>query len=121
MPSEKRRFTRIPFNVGAELKTDKIYRSDKILNLSVGGCLLPVDRHFEPGTQCSVRIYMLGAMSELSVEVKGVVVRCGEGTVAVKFTEVSPDSLFHLQHIVLYNSIDTDLIEEELERHPGLL
>ncbi len=121
MPSERRRFVRIPFDVGAELETDRVYRTDKILNLSIGGCLLPIDAHLESGIECRVRIIMLGASSELSIEVKGVVIRCEDGSAAIRFTEIGPDSLFHLQNIILYNSEDTGSIEEELGRHPGLL
>ncbi|MBL7205694.1 MAG: PilZ domain-containing protein [Desulfobacteraceae bacterium] len=68
MSEEKRRLTRIPFNVGAEITAnDALYRSDGILNLSVGGCLLPIKANLDPGTECQMKIMMIGASSELSI------------------------------------------------------
>jgi hypothetical protein len=57
MPGEKRRFTRVPFRVRAEIMADDFSsRAEEILNLSVGGCLLPVKADLEKGTECHVKI-----------------------------------------------------------------
>ena len=43
MSEERRRFTRIPFRVKAEMTvSDVLYKAEEISNLSVGGCLLPI-------------------------------------------------------------------------------
>ena len=55
------------------------------------------------------------------VKVKGSIVRCDRGTVAIKFTHIDPDSLFHLQKIAQYNSPDPDRTEQELQEHPGIV
>ena len=122
MSDEKRRFTRIPFNVGAEITANHaLYRSDGIINLSVGGCLLPIKVDLEPGTGCQIKIMMVGASSELSVRTEGKIIRCNTGGVAVKFTGVDPDSLLHLQNIIRYNSPDFEAVELEIHDHPGLV
>jgi len=122
MSEEKRRFTRIPFDVGAEIAAnDALYRSDGILNLSVGGCLLPIKVDLEPGTGCQMKIMMIGASSELSIRIEGEIIRCDTEGVAVKFTGVDSDSLFHLQNIIRYNSPDFEAVELEIREHPGLV
>lgn len=121
MLKEKRRFTRVPFQAKAEMTINNaLYLSDKIDNLSVGGCLLPIEVDVAAGTECRLNILLSGTNSELSVQVAGEVFRSESGAVAVRFTEIEPDSLFHLQNIVLYNHPDTDKIEQEMKNHPGL-
>ena len=122
MSDEKRRFTRVPFSVEAEIAIgDASYRADEIKNLSVGGCLLSMPGEFEVGAPCQVRIQLSGTSSELRVEVDGEVVRSGSGEVAVKFTGVDIDSLFHLQNIIRYNSADPDVVEAELRARLGIV
>ncbi len=121
MSNEKRRFTRVPFRVEAELEAaGASYKVSEVFNLSVGGCLLPFDPKFEKGMPCRLTISLSGASSEMCVRVHGEIVRCDSGEVAVKFTRIEPDSLFHLQNIVLYNCPDADAVERELQDHPGL-
>ena len=51
MPEDKRRFTRVSFSVKAELTANNVlYIAEEITNLSVGGCLLPIEADLEPGT-----------------------------------------------------------------------
>ncbi len=121
MPDEKRQSTRVQFRVQAKITVNDIkYTSDQISNLSIGGCLLPIQAEWEPGTPCRLDILMSGTSSELSVQIDGNIHRCDKGAVAVRFTGIDPDSLFHLQNIVLYNSSDSMSVEQEIQRHPGL-
>ena len=122
MSDEKRRFTRIPFKVKAEINlAGKLQTVEEINNLSVGGCMLPIVAQLEPGTSCKVRILLGGTADEVAVNIDGEVVRCLPDAVAVKFTRIDPDSLFHLQNIIRYNSPDADAIDNEIDKHPGLL
>jgi hypothetical protein len=121
MPEEKRRFTRVPFRVSAEIMANGFAcRAEEILNLSVGGCLLPVKADLEPGTECHFKIMMAGTTSELCIQVKGEIMRSDAGAVAVKFTEIDAESLFHLQNIIRYNSSDYEAVDREIRYHPGL-
>jgi hypothetical protein len=122
MSEEKRRFTRVPFKVEAELIIEDVtYRSDDISNLSVGGCLLPIQVNCEAGAKCHVKIRLGGTSSELTVAVEGKVLRAGPDNVAIKFTGVEVDDLFHLQNIVRYNSSDPDAVEREIRDHFGIV
>lgn len=121
MSYEKRRFTRVPFKVKAEMTVNGVlYSVEEINNLSVGGCLLPIMEYIEPGTVCQVRILLSGISSDLSVRTDGKILRCDPGELAIKFTHIDPDSLFHLQNIVRYNSPDPELVEQEIRKNPGI-
>lgn len=119
MTGDKRRFSRIFFNVKAKLTVDgAVYTVDRIANLSVGGCLLEISEKISLGSDCTFTI-LLSRMAP-GVEVLGEVVRAGDGEVSLKFTTIEPDNLFHLQNIIRYNAEDPDAIEEEIIAHPGL-
>ncbi|MBU4037640.1 MAG: hypothetical protein KKA35_14535, partial [Proteobacteria bacterium] len=64
-------------------------------------------------------IFLSGTNSKLSILLEGEIIRCVSMTVAIKFIEVEPDSLFHLQNIVRYNYPDTDRVEQEISNHLG--
>lgn len=122
MSEEKRKFTRVPFKVEAEVKTDDTtYRSVEITNLSVGGCLLPIRAALEIGAKCHVKITLGGTGNDLAVTVDGEVIRNTSEAVAIRFTSVDPDSLFHLQNIVRYNAPDADAVEKEIRDHFGIV
>ena len=93
MPDEKRRFTRVPFKVEAEIRANNaVYRAEDITNLSVGGCLVPIQADLEVGDKCQVKIWLGGTSTELTIGVEGEVVRSTPGAVAIQFTGVDLDS-----------------------------
>ena len=121
MDFEKRRFSRVPFRVKAEIAVDnRTYTAPEIEDLSIGGCRLPVEADVSEGDPCRVEIFLSGANSELSVKVTGTILRREPGSVAVKFNEIKPDSLFHLQNIIRFNHPDAEKVEEEINKHPGV-
>lgn len=119
---EKRRFSRIFFNVRARLEVgDRTFELSRIANLSVGGCLIEcdvLDADLTAGQECLFKI-LLDHMAP-PVKINGEIVRVKEGELGIKFTSIDPDNLFHLQNIIRYNAADPDKIEEELSAHPGL-
>ncbi len=122
MTQEKRRFSRIYFRLEAEMITDDgLYRVEEVINLGVGGCLLPITEELKPGTVCQLKFILSGDSSELSIRVEGKIIRHEPGAVAVTFTQIDPDSLFHLQNMIRYNSQDPEAVEQEILEHPGLL
>lgn len=119
MTVEKRKFSRIVFDVEAKLTVgDSEYFLDRITNLSVGGCLLTVTGSFTVDEECSVIIRL--SRLESGVLVYGKIVRVAEGEVSVQFTSVTPENLQHLQNIIRYNVDDPERIEEELSARTGL-
>ena len=122
MGNERRRFVRFPFRMNAELITkDSKYEVSEFINLSIGGCLLPVGVDLESGSPCTLRILLGKTGVDPVVTVEGTVVRCEDGNVAIKFVKIDPENLHHLQMIALYNSPDPDRVEVEIREHPGIV
>ena len=122
MPNEKRRFSRVVYDVRSRLTVgEQAFEADHITDLGIGGCLLPLRSKLEAGASCRIAIHLPGADSSGVIRVEGEIVRSDSVEVAVKFTSIDPDSLVHLHNIVLHNSQDTDKAEEEIRRHPGLV
>ena len=122
MTEEKRRFSRIVFQMDAELTMPgRMFKVDRIADLSVGGCQLDIGEKIAEGTECSLLIVLNPADRRMNVEIGGEVVRSDGNVVGVKFTSIEPEALIHLQNIVRYNSPDPDRIEAEIDEHPGLV
>ena len=121
MSDESRRFTRIPFKMYTEIEIhDDIHNTDNITNLSVGGCLLPIDIEPQPGTSCRIKISLEGTSEEMAIRIDGEIIRTTPEGLAIKFVRIDPESLFHLQNVVKYNSPDADTIESEIIKNPGI-
>ena len=119
MGDEKRRFSRIFFDVRTKLTVGgRDYTIERIANLSVGGCQLAISEDIPLGSACTCIIYLAGGESAMTVQAD--VVRVGNGEVSLSFTSIDPENLFHLHNIILYNAADPDMIEEEIRLHPGL-
>jgi len=119
---EKRRFSRIALNMDADLMVDGvIHPFSQIENLGVGGCSLRTTIEFQVGAACRFWLPLKAVAQDLGVEVFGEIVRCDGQAIGVRFTKITPESLFHLQNLIRFNAPDPDRIEEEISRRPGLL
>ncbi len=122
MTEERRQHFRVAFKVEAELAIQgSSYRAEEINNLSLGGCLLPIVEELAPGTACRVMIKMGGPSSELTISLNGEVLRSDEKGVAVKFTNMDPDCLLHLQNIVRHNAPYSQDAANEFQFKRGLI
>jgi hypothetical protein len=120
MSKEKRRFSRIVFQVAAELTIqDTTLKTEQLENLSIGGCLFQTSLEFPKDTPCRLTISLDG--TAVQVLVAGVVVRQEQEKIGVKFTKIDPDSLFHLRNIIRYNAQDPDKVDQEISDRPGIL
>ena len=105
MTEERRQYGRVVFKVEAELAVESdSYRAEEITNLSLGGCLLPVTAELDPGKPCRMTINIGGSSSDLTIRLKGEILRSNEKGVAVRFVNMDPDCLLHLQNIVRHNA-----------------
>ena len=121
MSNESRRFTRIPFKMYTEIEINNdTYSTDNITNLSVGGCLLPIDIKPQPGTSCRIKISLEGTSEEMAIRIEGEIIRTTPEGLAINFVRIDPESLFHLQNVIKYNSPDADTIESEIIKNPGI-
>lgn len=120
MSQEKRRFSRIVFNVKAKLQVgEEVFSVERIANLSVGGCLVELTGTFNLEQECQFTI-PLSHMGP-GIDIHGKIVRIGDGMVGIQFVGISPESLSHLQNVIRYNSEDPEQIEEEISARPGLM
>ncbi len=118
--SNRRRFTRLSLQKNAVLRYDKKEQKvNKIINLSVGGCLLYIDEPIDEGMVCTLVIELHHMAPNL--EVSGEVIRSNEEQTTLRFISVSPENLKHLQNVIRYNAEQPDIIEDEIKKHPGLL
>lgn len=121
MTDEKRRFSRIPFDVRAVMVADgRQHTAEKIDNLSVGGCLLPMDLRLPPQTRCRLLIALGDDTGGPAIDVEGIIIRSGSEGIAIQFTGIDPEGLYHLQNIIRHNYPNTYQVEQEFSEHPGL-
>ncbi|MFN2354620.1 MAG: PilZ domain-containing protein [Desulfopila sp.] len=119
----QRRFSRIalPFPARLIVETTEVYDIRELANLSIGGCLVPLDAQIAKGASCNITIRLAGGLGNIQVNITGKAVRHDQDYVAIQFTAIAPDDLHHLQNLIRYNAPDPDQIEEEINSHPGIL
>lgn len=119
---EGREFTRVPVTMEAKLivagKT--VVTSDQIKDVSLKGLFLIADADLAVGTKCDIVMLVGEPGSQLTIEVKGKVERAAGSGIAVEFTEMGLESYDHLQNLVLYNSRNTQQVEQEFKTHLGI-
>jgi hypothetical protein len=122
MSGESRReFSRVAVHLKAELTAEGgASHEGSIENLSLKGCFFRTGARLAEGVSVDVRLQLDG--SDIQVHTRGFVVRAGAGGYAVQFTEiVGLESLEHLRNLVLFNTHDPRQVEEEFQRHLGLM
>ena len=103
MFNEKRRNDRIFFDMPAELTVaDTSYPVSQIANLSLGGCLLGIRANQQIGAECKLTILVDNIPPGLKIDVNGLMVRNEAETIAIQFTRIEPDDLYHLRNIIKY-------------------
>ena len=115
---DKRRFTRIPFEACAELRSGAAVAGGAIENLSLQGMLVRCAAPLAAGERVEIRVLLSGASSELSLDLAGHVVRSTDGSIAVQFDlrGIDIDALTHLRYIVGYALGDADTVMDEYYR-----
>jgi hypothetical protein len=122
MAHEIRRFSRIQPEIEAQMTADNHqYRTTEVINLGIGGCLLGITVDLKPGAACSLQFVLGNADAGPEIRVEAEVIRCQPEGIALRFTGIDPDSLFHLQNLIRYNAEDPEAVEQEIREHPGLV
>ncbi len=124
MASEKRKFTRIPlpFELTLILEDGSSHKVNHFDNVSVGGCLVSLQPEYADHTTCTVKIELgQDQEQEPTILAHGNIIRHNDHQLAIQFTSIDPDSLFHLQNLIRYNSPDPDKVDSEIQLHKGIL
>lgn len=101
---EQREFRRLPIRLEVQVSDGRrTLVSGKTRDVSREGLYVFVDTPLPRGSECQVVLLVSGPKSQLRVEVSGKVVRTDDHGMAIDFTEVDLDSLFHLRNLIQYN------------------
>ena len=119
---EKRGFIRVPFNTEVQVRAQGFaIRSQEGINISMSGLRLFTRDAIPPAdTPCHVTIQLGGSDFPVIIEAQGKTVRSAEGSMAVKFTELDPDSYHHLRQVIINNTDDPERAEQEMSAHWGI-
>jgi hypothetical protein len=110
---EKRKNTRVVFEVGALIKYKRKTIECKVANLSLNGVLLKAKADIPEKAEIKIDILMEGTTSKLIVNLKGIVIRTGASEIAVEFKSIDLDSFVHLRNVVSYNEGNEEKIMNE--------
>lgn len=112
--TEKRKFTRAPFEMEIRVVTDdRVAISHRLKNISLGGVFILLDNPLPAGSPCILNVDLIGPNTLLRIEVEGEVVRTESNGMAVKFTRIDVDSLVHLRHLIKVHSLEPGTIDRE--------
>lgn len=113
---EKRRYSRVAFRLRAFVNSRNVSLKGEVENLSIKGMLLCTDVKLQPGAPVEVAIYLIGTENplDISVNIRGSVVRTEEHHLVIQFKEMDVDSFSRLKNIIAYNAGNEDKIMEEI-------
>ena len=109
----KRKATRVMFKTEGVISHDDLFIKGQVENLSLRGMFLKTSGEIPLNSSIEIQIFLSGTVSELSIKLKGMVIRLEKKGMAVKFDEMELDSFIHLKNIVAYNEGNADKIMQE--------
>ena len=111
---DKRKFTRIPFDIGVSLAAgDSAIQTSRLKNISLEGMFVLTNAKWKIGTECIGALEITGKSTRLTIQVKAEVIRIEKDGLAMKFTEMDLDSLLHLRHLIAIHSENPDQLDKE--------
>ncbi|MEA4857006.1 MAG: PilZ domain-containing protein [Solidesulfovibrio sp.] len=112
MGDEKRRRSRVcaQFDAYVYIDGEKIPVSTQ--NISMKGALFCPEPRLAEDRECTV-VFVLS--KEVTVRLKGVVVRSTSEGTAIDFESMDETAFFHLRNMVRYSAQDADTIDKELQ------
>lgn len=112
MGEEKRRRSRVSahFEAYVYFEGEKIPVSTR--NISLKGALFAPEPRLGMDKDCTV-IFVLA--KDVTVRLKGVVVRSDVDGLAIDFESMDENAFFHLRNMVRYSAPDADQIDKELQ------
>ncbi len=113
---DKRRNTRVPFNIESVVKYQGKSVKGEVVNLSLTGMLFKSSEEIPVNTALDIVFFLTGTTSRLTINLKGAAVRVDKRGTAIEFKEIDIDSFIHLKNIVAYNEGNEDKIMEEFYR-----
>ena len=119
----RREFTRVRVSLLTELRSgESVDIAGTLANVSMNGLFLNCPTHLPIDTPCTLTLSLEGGADAVTIQTEGTVIRNDPEGMALQFTKIlGPESLEHLQNLVMYNSGDQIAqVENELSHHVGL-
>ena len=110
---DNRKFSRVDFTIEALLKHGDVAIKGEVKNISLRGVFVETAETVPLGTALDVTIYLTEMPPYIAINVKGNVVRTGDGGIGVKFDKIDVDSFAHLRSIISHKYGDADKIMDE--------
>jgi len=110
---DKRKFSRVPFVVKAQIDWQGKALTGEVSNLSLRGMFVHVPEAIAVGEKLASTLQLTGDSSDLKVTIVAKVVRADAKGIGIEFEQMDLDSFIHLRNIVAYNSGNADLIDQE--------
>ena len=114
MVHERRRFTRIPYNVKAKIEYSGSHVDCDVKDIAFRGLYAGGGEEVPEGSEVMVVIHLTDDSSRAPLSITGNVVRKTERGFGVEFKEMDLDSFTDLKYILIYQSGSEALLMEEL-------
>ncbi len=121
--TNRREFTRVRVNILSELRSGaSVDINGTLANVSLNGMFLNTEAHLPEEAACNISLLLETGQETVTIQIEGKVIRNGPWGMAIQFTKIlDPESLNHLQNLVLYNSGNQiTQVEKELASHVGI-
>jgi hypothetical protein len=109
----ERKFSRINFNVLAEITHKEGRFTAAVQNLSLNGIFVETATILPKDEIVSLKIRLSSLNADSMVNLAAKVVRSDEKGIAFQFEKVELDSFIFLRNIMIYNSGDSEKIDKE--------
>jgi hypothetical protein len=117
MDMERRSFTRVLFRTEAVIEYDDKSVRSSIENMSLKGMFLKTMEDLPVNQLLDMKILLSGSSSELSIRLKGKIIRREVDGLAVQFDGMDLDSFIHLKNVIAYNAESEEKIMNEFLSH----
>lgn len=112
---DKRKFSRIDYNIKAVIHSIGNEYNGKVTNLSINGVGIETKYadHIEPKAEVDLSLLITSDGMELDLDIRSTVVRVEPDYVGVRFNSVDLDTFMHIRNIMALNRGDYDLVMDE--------
>lgn len=125
MSSERRKHTRLPLKMKAELIfEDGSTFQGQTSDISFGGaflCCQPAMPSPSQGSNGVLKIIFQSGLSDDVIKIECFHVRSDNKGIAVQFTAIDITAYNTFEKMMIYNAPDPEILSEELDKNPGLL
>ncbi len=114
---DRRNFTRVRFRSLAVVKSRLSEIKGVVEDLSLNGVRLKTTQKLDLGKEVQVRILLRSRLSDLWIEVLGVVIRHAVNGMVVQFSNMSLESYVHIRNVISHRLQDRSKVFQEFFTH----